>query len=984
MFMPVDPKSTLPESNGHHLHSGVKGEVKFYRPESFAAEPAEENELAEGIRIVRRRLRLFGGVAIAITTVIWGWTLTRTPIYRGEFRVLVEPVANADPSRALLQDGPLSLSPNFDYSTQIEVLRSPALLTPIAEQLRQIDPDFRYGRLAESLQVTRLRDTKVLSVSYEDRNPEAIQRVLDEVSDSFLNYSFQQRQLNLQQGIQFVEGQLPELQERVDSLQQRLEQFRQEYSLIDPERRGGELSELISGVEKQRQETQTALMEARSLYASLQGQLGFNDQEALAASSLSESERYQGLLSQLREVEANIATESARFQPDSPNIIVLEDERASLLPLLDAEANRILQNFGGAGGGRYGNLTPTALELTRQLVNTANQVRQLEARRDALAQVEGGLKQEFAIVPALARQYTELQRELAVATDSLNRFLATRETLQIDAAQKSVPWELISEPRVAGQPVSPNVPRNLMLGAIAGLAAGVLSALLADKLDRVVHTPDDVKTIARLPILGMIPHTQGLTKDAAANGHGLSGQGGLSQFLRGGAIAPPAQTPVQTEAVTLGNGRSPYTGSPFFESFRSLAANLRFLSSDAPLRSIVISSPSPMEGKSTVAANLAAAAAEMGQRVLLVDADLRCPKIHERLGLPNFRGLSDLLTRDVELRQIVQTAPDNPFLNILTAGQVPPDPTKLLSSRRMRTLVEQFQTTFNLVIYDMPPILGFADATLVATHTDGLMMVVALGKTRRADLAQAIESIRLSPISLLGAVANGIRSQTASGYDGYHSRYYRSHYGAQAAAQAVGHHNATKTESAGWQTLPKTLLQKGATALSSHPKPPPPPSSLSKIASNPPPTQASSQSKPQANTTALSPILRITLISGVSGVVVMLWILQMARQWRTPDPVPPAPPAAVESAPALPTSPAIDPSLAPNAETQPTDPAAEFTEPSATEPTATPDPAAEFTEPDTEFIEPPVAEPAAPIDPATDDGLLYPLLTPAPNPDVPE
>jgi len=841
--MPVEPNPTSFERNGH-----APGPSQFSGG-SIPVITGEENELAEWLQIVRRRRYLFGGVAIAVTLAMAAWTLTRTPIYRGEFRVLVEPVTIDDPSRTLLQDN-LPLTREFDYSTQIEVLRSPALLEPIARQLQTRDPELTYGMLLENLQVNRLRDTKVLAVSFVNPNPERIQAVLDEVSQEFLDYSYEQRQSSLRQGIQFVDDQLPELRDRVDTLQSRLERFRQEYSLIDPERRGGELSEFISSVEQQRQETQTALTEARSLYNSLQGQLGFNAQEALAASSLSESPRYQALLTQLRELEAKIATESARFQPGSPNVVVLEDERASLLPLLDQEADRIVQSF-AAGNGVSGNLTPTSLALTQQLIKTANEVRQLEARSDALAQVESGLKQEFAIVPALARQYTDLQRELAVATDSLNRFLATRENLQIEAAQKSVPWELLAAPSVSQRPVSPNVPRNLMLGAIAGLALGAIAAILADKLDRVIHSTDDIKALTRLPILGTVP----LARDEAE--------------LKVVTVPHTAPEPIPATPADLGataasqaSYRSYYVTSPFAEAFRSLYANLRFLGSDAPLRSVVISSPSPIEGKSTVATHLAKAAAAMGQRVLLVDADLRCPKVHERLNMANLRGLSDVLTSNVELGKLIKGVEGEPFLHVLTAGSNPPDPTKLLSSRRMKALMERLQNTYSLVIYDMPPILGFADTPLLASHADGMMLVVAVGKTRRTDLTDTIETVNLSPVSLLGIIANGVQPPQSNHYNAYNYRYYQ------------GPTGSTGGDRRSFQRppLPQSLWQNGRNALT--------------------------QMRVPA-VQSVSP--KLLLISGVAVLILLLWAAQIILTWHRDQSQPLEPEATPASPEATPS-----------------------------------------------------------------------------------
>lgn len=831
--MPVESNPNLHHTNGH---VAVNGSVS---PVPVVA--SEENELAEFVQIIRRRLRLFGGVAIAVSLSLIGWTLTRTPVYRGSFQLLVEPIAESDPSRQLLQEEALGVGSTFDYATQLEVLRSPARLNPILDELQATYPDFTYGELLGNLQINRLRDTKVLAVSYEGHDPGRVQTVLESLSQSFLDYSFEQRQVSLRQGISFVDEQLPELRERVDNLQSRLERFRQEYSLLDPETRGGELSGFISGVEQQRQETQTALVEARSLYTNLQSQLGLSDRDALLASTLSESPRYQSLLNQLREVETEIATESARFQPDSPNVVVLQDRRNSLLPLLDAEAERLSQNVaGGSASAANGNLTPTALELSRELIQTANQVRQLEARNQALAGVEQRLKEEFAIVPALSRQYTELQRELSVATDSLNRFLATRETLQIEAAQNSIPWELIAAPNVSGNPISPNVPRNLMLGAIAGLAAGSVVAILVDKLDRVIHTVDDLKALTQLPLLGIVPYRRPNQAEPEGATPSANGEAEAVPAGRNGGLGT---------STAAARARYYYTTSPFIEAFRSIYTNLRFLGSDAPIRSLVISSPSPAEGKSTVTLNLAEAAAAMGQRVLIVDADLRCPILHERLNIVNLRGLSDCLTGAYEVETLIRAVERAPNLHVLTAGTLPPDPTTLLSSRRMHGLMQHLASRYHLVIYDVPPLLGFADTPLLASHADGLMLVVALGKTQRHDITQTLDILRLSPINLLGMISNGLRPRNSAYYKSthYNYRYYSPHAaqhksGVEAASASVlerfwpqmrnGNGSMASAE-------PLTAESTAPAAPTPHSPPPPPPPATHTTAPNAAPKKRS-------------------------------------------------------------------------------------------------------------------------------------------------
>lgn len=708
----------------------------------FPLQPQEQEEFdpKQIISILKRRILVLMGVAITVTGGIWAWSWTRIPMYRAEFRMLVEPISEFSPSRELVQSN--QQESGFDYATQMEVLRSPWLLEPIVEQLQRNYPDLNlsYGELVSKLAISQVQDTqsrltKILIISYSDSDPKRIKLILDTLLEAYKVYGVQLRQLSLSRGVEFVDEQLPTLQQRVNSLQLELERFRKRYSLIDPESRGSQLTGQMQLISQAQKDAQTELAQTQALYTILQQQLGTSPNQALLGSALSESSRYQKLLSQLQDVETQIATESVRFQPESPNIRVLLEKRQSLLPLIEQEARRVLGR--SASTDVSGNLAPIAVELSKELVRTTNQLQVLQVRVNALSQVEERLKQEFAIVPSLAREYTDLERRLQVATNSLNRFLATRETLQIQAAQQAIPWLPISKPFEPQVPVSPNTSRNLALGVVAGLLLGVGAALLIEQLDNAFHTPNEIKDLTGLPLLGTIPFKRRLKQ---ANNQS-------SEYI----------------LTNLGS-------SSFSEALRSLYTNIRFLSSDTPIRSFAISSCVPGEGKSTISLYLAQAAAAMGQRVLLVDADLRHPQIHVRLGLPNLRGLSNAITTDVDLNEVVLQSPIDENLFILTAGQIPPDPLKLLSSRKMQNLAEQFQTSFDLTIYDTPPLLGLADASVLAVRTDGVLLSVGLGKTGRSDLLQVLDTLKLSYVPVLGLIANGVKGYN-TGAD-YYYRYY--------------------------------------------------------------------------------------------------------------------------------------------------------------------------------------------------------------------
>ncbi|MFZ9739121.1 MAG: polysaccharide biosynthesis tyrosine autokinase, partial [Prochlorotrichaceae cyanobacterium] len=485
-------------------------------------------------------------------------------------------------------------------------------------------------------------------------------------------------------------------------------------------------------------------------YALLQRQVGASPDVALASAALSESPNYQGLLKQVQELESKIATESARFQMDSPQIQSLMERRSNLVQLTEIEAQRVLG--GSLSGGLNDRMTSIPLDLTKQLVQVANKIQVLQVRGQALVAAENQLKQEFSIIPDLSRQYTDLQRQLEIATESLNRFLATQEQLQIEASQQAEPWQILAAPSASSTPISPGLSRNLLGGALAGLALGVAVGLLRDRMDYVFHSVEELKEVTRLPILGLLPHC----RDIEQLQTGLA----TSVGQQGSQISALYRQPEET-----------YSSSPFQEAFRVLYSNLKFLSSDTSIRSVAISSSLPGDGKSTTSLYLAQAAAAMGQRVLIVDADMRRPQLHSRLGLSNMKGLSNILASGLSADDVIQLADAN--LSILTAGQIPPDPTKLLSSHRMASLVEQFENSFDLVIYDTPPLLGLADATLLAAHTDGLVLVVGLGKTDRSAFDNVLDHLKLSAVPLLGLVANGI-TESSNYSNGYY--YYRSYY----------------------------------------------------------------------------------------------------------------------------------------------------------------------------------------------------------------
>ena len=740
--MVSDPNfhSITSHSNGRLLPA-ESPRFKFELPKS-----AEDSvNFSKLLSILHRRWLWLVVTGLLVSAGIWTRVLLQEPRYNSSFRLLVGSPTGENRYLNFDQDGQLtsqSGEENLDYATQIQVLFSPKVLTPILDKISEQVPNFDYGNFFQYLKVYRLGDTKILEVTYQDADPQTVKTVLDELAAGYVEYSRDQQQNSLNQGLKFTQEQLPVLQERVDKLQEKLQRFRQKNDLIEPEIKAESLSELLNGVIEQKQETDTQLRETELLSRRLQEQLGLGLEQAMEVAALSEAPRYQALLTQLQEVETQLALESARFTEGSPLVSRLYEQRQNLLPLLNREASSVLGDSSVADIQTLAASTnPIRLQLTQDLIEVANQRQVLLTRLQSLAVVENQFRQQLKEMALLVRQYTDLQRELQVANDSLNHFLNAQDTLQIEASQQTSSWQLLADPKLPGAPFAPNRPRGWLIGGIAGIMAGVGAALLAEKLDRRFHSPEDIQELARLPVVGRIPFEQGL------------------------------KSPRDGAETSLTLTSNPENNSALLDAFRSLHANLYMLNPDRQLRSLVISSPVPEEGKSTTAVCLAQASAAMGQKVLLVDADLRRPRIHTMTDLPNVWGLSDLIAGDLDPHDVIQQSPLEDNLHILTAGQNPPDPTRLLSSQKMRKLMEELQTSFELVIFDTPPLLGLVDAKLIVPQTDGLALVVSLARSDRSALAQVLEGINMSHLSVLGIIANRVKYY-ANQYPEYYQRYY--------------------------------------------------------------------------------------------------------------------------------------------------------------------------------------------------------------------
>jgi capsular exopolysaccharide synthesis family protein len=309
------------------------------------------------------------------------------------------------------------------------------------------------------------------------------------------------------------------------------------------------------------------------------------------------------------------------------------------------------------------------------------------------------------------------------------------------SATPLVKVEVVGGPRLNPSPVSPQPVRNVGMAALLGLIVGSAAAILREVLDTTMKTAEALQQETGVPILGTVRY------DAAARKSPLI---------------------VSSEAH-----------SARAEGYRRLRTNLQFVNVDEPVRAIVVTSAVPEEGKSTTAANLAIAFAEAGRRVLLVDADLRMPRIADYMGIEGATGVTNVLAGQVAVADVVQRW-GRGGLWVLPSGSIPPNPSELLGSQNMADLLDGFRASFDMVILDTPPLLPVTDAAVVAARADGAVLVARCGKTTRAQIGGAMQALRAVDARVLGCVLSMVQPEAPGAYD----YYYGYGYGAQSMKDA--------------------------------------------------------------------------------------------------------------------------------------------------------------------------------------------------------
>jgi succinoglycan biosynthesis transport protein ExoP len=593
---------------------------------------------------------------------------------------------------------------------------------------KKVTVDEAIDHLLKLITVKQERDTRVTRIAVRSSSPDRAASLANAVADAYLDWVMEERLGSTIRAVEWLSGQLDDIAKRLDQSEHALYDFRRENNVLT-----------VSLKDQQNESGQTihtfnmALAEATRRRIGLAAKLRqleqavVDDPMKVHASLLSESRAMSEIRTRYHEAVVQRESLGLRYGPHHPEVRQIE---ATLDALFAA--------------GRE--------EVTGVINSLRADLREVEDFELGLSRAKQAAQNQGLDLNLHEIDYNRMERERA-NNEKLHTLLLQRTTeTNLTRMLRVLPVRIVDRAAVPAEPVWPRPVLTIALGCLMGILGGVGLGVLRSRMDRSVGMPDDVTALG-VTVLGLVPTIQN-DKNA---GPGRTSR--RRNHNQGATVATPRDLVVHT------NPRSAVA-----ECCRT---NLAFMSTDKPLKALVVTSPGPAEGKSTLTISLAITMANSGRRVLLVDTDMRRPRLHKAFGLASRVGITSVMAGEQTLEQAVQkTVVDN--LSLLPCGPLPPNPSELLHTARFRQILDLMRQEFDLVVFDSPPVGVVIDAAIIGPQLDGAILVAESGSTSRDALAMALKQMRDVGTNVLGCVLNDVDLAKNGAYGGYY--YYNGSY----------------------------------------------------------------------------------------------------------------------------------------------------------------------------------------------------------------
>ncbi len=767
------------------------------RLEAAAAVPSAVSESGPNLLGYWRALRKRRWTVLTLFTVVFLvvliGTLKMQPVF--EARALLE-IEKENPNILTMKElFELETVSDTYLETQYKVLRSDALARRVIRQLRldrypEFNPDTSTSRAVAAaapgdsaaagdslpgpdamqaalasyhrrLSVTPVKRSRLVELSFEAHDPELAAAVVNALADNYIDQSLEVRWQATQKASEWLAQQLDSLKVKLERSEEELQQYARENGLLFLETTAGQpehiLNERLRQLQEELTRAQAERFERESRYRLLASDKQESNHEPLALTQGRESSVAEDLLLRLAELRRERAELATTFTPGYPRMRQLDNQIAEVERLLAAERARIAERL-------------------------RNDYRAALAREQMLAQAFAEQQQQRNRIAERSVQYNILKREADTNRELYEGLLQRLKEAGVSSGIKSSNIRVVDRATPPRKPAKPNLLLNLVLGAVFGIGLGVGAALLTDHLDNTVKSSEDVERFLQLPALAFIPNAESLSGPRSGV-YGRLPQLSRDQLLGGRSGSKPNGKPAAAGGAAwvridgLGIERSALA-----EAFASLRTSVLLSAADRPPRTLLVTSAQPGEGKTTIATNLAISLAQLGQRVLLIDGDMRRPSVHRAFGLSRQQGLASYLAGADNWPVLIQPTGVT-GLDALVCGPVPPNPAELLSGERMQALLRETARQYHMVIVDSPPLLNVSDSRVLATRVEGVILVIKSSATPREFVQRARAHVDGVGANVIGVVLNNLDVRSADDYS-YH--YYRYDYGSRDAADEAG------------------------------------------------------------------------------------------------------------------------------------------------------------------------------------------------------
>ncbi len=707
---------------------------------------SEELDFEKYWSVLKRRWLPSAAVFSGIVGLSLYITANQTPLYMAEAALLFKP--SATPSLTGIKTDLGQIDPTTTKSdpltTQAELMRSLPVSTATIKALNLKDDDGQPldpASFANDLTIKPITGSDILQVAYRATDPELATKIVNEVMKAYIENNVQSNRATAIAARKFIVEQLPETEKAVNRAEVLLRNFKEANGVVSLKEEASASVQAMSNLDAQIVQTQSQLEKADAQVVALRRQLGgMGLDAALPMNTLNQSAGVQTALTELQKVQTDLAEQRGLYRSGHPAIAQLERKEASLKSLLQGRVSEVL---GAPANVPAGQLQTGTLQQTQigQLAQAEVDRLSLDRQVKSLSKAQAAYIARASSMPALDKTERELERQRDAAQTTYNTLLTKLQEVQVVENQDVGSVRVVSPAVASDRPVSPRLALNLIVGVGAGLLLAVITAFVLDLMDSSVKNLKEARELFGYTLLGIVPQVVEQTRRLP--------------FSKAGTDTPKVLARDLPRSTAQ-------------EAYQMLQANLRFLNSDHEIKTVVITSSVRREGKSTVAANLAVALSQVRKRVLLVDADMRHPMQHHIWSLTNATGLSNVIVNQVAISQAVNGV--SPTLDVMTCGVIPPNSLSLFDSKRMATLIQEFNQIYDFVIFDVPSMIGSADASVLSKLTDGSLLVVQPGVVNAASGQAAKRFLAQSGQTVLGMVANNINAKKEPDSYFYYSR----------------------------------------------------------------------------------------------------------------------------------------------------------------------------------------------------------------------